>query len=433
MTIQRALASVVLMPAMLGMFAPTVSADEDETTILDLAIGDPERKDLMVDLVLDGITDCRTGDVLVPGDIPTRLEDTRLLLVGESHTNMDFHKAQLRLIEELHRAGRKVMIGLEMYPYTEQAYLDQWSRNLLTEEGFLEISEWYKNWGYPWPYYREIFLFARDHGLKMYALNTPRDVVKAVRKDGFENLTEEQKAHVPDQIDTDSEEHIVLFKAIFEEDDDADFHASLPEPQLRAMFDAQCTWDATMGFNAIKAVREHEDPSAILVVLVGAGHLAYDLGIQRQVRQWYDGRVASVIPISVGDLCDPVEQVRASYADFIWGLPPETDPIYPSLGISTREDKKTGRRKVIYVAKDSPAMKAGVKMGDVLMKMDGHEIGDRASLMRRVAGKSWGDSADLVVERAGKPTEIVVDFRRTRPEPCDEDDEDAGDGGRGET
>jgi len=427
MTNARILPTLLLASLVVWLAAPPLAAKEDGQSVLNLTLGDPARKDRQVELVLDGITDTRTGEVIVPSDLPGKVADARLLLVGETHTNIDFHNVQQRIIEELHRAGRKVMIGLEMYPYTEQEYLDQWSRNLLTEEGFLEISGWYKNWGYPWKYYRDIFLFARDNGLKIYALNTPREVVRAVRQKGFDELTDEQRVHIPEQIDTDSEEHVTLFKAIFEEDEDSDFHASLPEPALRSMFDAQCTWDAAMGFKSVKALQEHDDdPNAILVVMVGAGHLAYDLGIQRQVKQWYDGRVASVIPISVGDICDPVDNVQASYADFIWGVPPEVDPIYPALGFSTSEDKKTGRRKVIYVAKDSPGKNAGIKMGDRLLSFDGVKIEDRETLMKLVADKRWGDSAEFVVTRGDETVELLVNFRRTRPEPCDEDEEENG-------
>jgi uncharacterized iron-regulated protein len=427
MTNARILPTLILASVVVWLAAPPLVAKDDGQSVLNLTIGDPARKDRQVELVLDGITETRTGEVIVPSDLPGKVADVRLLLVGETHTNIDFHNVQQRIIEELHRAGRKVMIGLEMYPYTEQEYLDQWSRNLLTEEGFLEISGWYKNWGYPWKYYRDIFLFARDNGLKIYALNTPREVVRAVRQTGFDELTDEQRVHIPEQIDTDSEEHVALFKAIFEEDEDSDFHASLPEPALRSMFDAQCTWDASMGFKSVKALQEHDDdPNAILVVMVGAGHLAYDLGIQRQVKQWYDGRVASVIPISVGDICDPVENVQASYADFIWGVPPEVDPIYPALGISTSEDKKTGQRKVIYVAKDSPGKNAGIKMGDRLLTVDGVKIEDRETLMKLVAGKRWGDSAEFVISRGDETVELLVNFRRTRPEPCDEDEEENG-------
>ena len=116
----RVFRTLILAALVVSLSQPLLAAKEDGESVLTLAIGDPARKDQQVELVLDGITDTRTGEVLVPSDLAGRVEDARLLLVGETHTNIDFHNVQLRIIEELHRAGRKVMIGLEMYPYTEQ-------------------------------------------------------------------------------------------------------------------------------------------------------------------------------------------------------------------------------------------------------------------------------------------------------------------------
>src|SRR5687767_7225636 len=99
----------------------TLAAAQDRS--LHLPLGDPARKDREAPLVLDGVTDARTGDLLLPADLPARLAGVRLLLVGESHTNTDFHLAQLRILQELRRSGREVLIGLEMYPETEQRWL----------------------------------------------------------------------------------------------------------------------------------------------------------------------------------------------------------------------------------------------------------------------------------------------------------------------
>ena len=66
----------------------------------------------------------------------------------ENHTNLDFHNVQLRVIQELHRDGREVLIGLEMFPYTRQASLDAWIDGLYTEQGFVELADWYTYWGY---------------------------------------------------------------------------------------------------------------------------------------------------------------------------------------------------------------------------------------------------------------------------------------------
>jgi uncharacterized iron-regulated protein len=404
---------------MLILCSGFVLAEEDE--YLRLPIGDAERRDRTAEVVLDAITDCRSGELIAPDELARRLQGVRLLFVGESHTSMDFHRAQLRVIDELHRAGREVLIGLEMYPYTEQEYLDQWVGGMLTEQGFINLSRWYHNWGYHWDYYREIFLLARDRGIPMYALNTPRDVIKAVRKKGIDNLTEEEAARVPSQIDTENDEHFRLFKAFFAGGDDQ-FHASMSEQQWRGMFSAQCTWDATMAHNSLKALKRHGGEDAIMVVLIGSGHVAYGLGIQRQAAQWFDGRMAAVIPMPVADEDgEPVGEVQASYADFLWGMPQVTDALYPGLGLATKKVEESERRTVIHVGPDSVGQKAGFEMGDVVLSMNGADIPDKETLNRHMAGLRWGDTAVFQVQRGEETVSLTAHFRREPPEPCQAD------------
>ena len=405
------------------LLAATAAAAEHKP--LHLEIGDPARKGREVPVTLDAVTDTRTDELLTPSELAARLARVRLLFVGESHTSIDYHRVQLRIIEELHRAGREVMIGLEMYPYTHQAFLDDWVAGRYTEEGFVHFSDWYDSWTYNWLYYRDIFLFARRHGLPMIAVNTPREVIKAVREKGFKDLTEEEAAHIPEQIDTTSEEHRQLFLSYF--DDDDPIHSHMTDEQWDGMVRAQATWDATMGYNAVRALERHGGPRTVMVVLIGAGHVAYGLGIERQAAQWFDGAMASVIPVPVTDDDDePVETVRASYADFIWGLPPVTDPLYPSLGLSTRESDGEKYRKVIHVSEESPAESAGFEVGDVLISMDGTELDSKAVLGRLMAGKRWGDAASFVVRRGEEEMEIALHFRRERPDDEDDDEDDEG-------
>lgn len=378
---------------------------------LHLAIGDSARKDKEAPLVLDGVTDTRKGDVVTPAEMAKRLAGARLVLVGESHTDMDFHRAQLRVVEELVRAGRPVFLGLEMYPYTQQRYLDQWVDGLLTEEGFLKLSRWYENWGYNWNYYRDIFLFARDHKVRMFAVNAPRDVVTAVRKKGFQNLTPEEAAHIPTRIDTSSPDHRALFKSFFDADDP--LHSGMTEEQWDSMISAQATWDATMAHNAVKALQEHGTPETVMVVLAGSGHVAYGVGIARQARGYFQGDIATLIPVNVREMDGTeVKTVQASYADFLWGVPGETAPLYPSLGLSTSPVEGEKALKVIFVSEKTPAEKAGFKAGDVLLTMDGAAVPDKETLNRLVAGRSWGDEAVFIVKRGAGTETLRVSFRR---------------------
>jgi uncharacterized iron-regulated protein len=394
--------------------APAASASDK---ILHLAIGDPARKDREAPLVLDGITDTKTGDQITPDELARRLSGTRLLLIGEEHTSAAFHGVQLRILQALVKSGRRVLIGLEMYPYTEQRFLDQWRDNLLTEDGFLRLSRWYDNWGYNWQYYRDIFMLARDHQVPMFAVNTPREVVAAVRKKGLANLTPEESAHIPKDIDVTNVDHMTFFRTTFEDEQGPVHGAGMGEDMWKNMLSAQCTWDATMGYNAVEALKQVNDPKAIMVVLVGSGHVAYGLGIERQARKWFDGPITSIIPVPVTmQKVGRIKSVRASYANFTWGVPEEIDSMYPTLGTSTAVGQGDTARRVIIVQKDSAADRAGIKVGDIMVSVDGTPLADKETFSRLMAAKRWGDTAVITVKRGEQTLALTAVFRRTVPE-----------------
>jgi uncharacterized iron-regulated protein len=381
--------------------------------LLQLPIGDPARKDREAPLVLDAVTDTATGDTITPDELVRRLSGVRLLLIGEEHTTMEFHRVQAQVIEALVAAGRRVMVGLEMYPYTEQRSLDQWRDNLLTEEGFLRLSRWYENWGYHWHYYRDIFLFARDHHVPMFAVNTPREVVSAIRKKGLANLTPEEAAHIPKEIDVDNADHMTFFKASFEGAEGPVHGSGMPDDMWKNMLSAQATWDATMGYNAVQALKKDASGDSIMVVLVGSGHVAYGLGIERQAKKWFDQPIATLIPVPVVNRkTGPVKAVRASYANFIWGVTDEIDSRYPMLGISMAVGQGDAARQVILVQKGSAADQAGFRAGDVLVSMDGTPIADKETYNRLIAAKRWGDTATFIVHRGTETVTLKALFRR---------------------
>ena len=309
-----------------------------------------------------------------------------------------------------------MLIGLEMFPYTRQAELDRWSQGQYTDTEFLAAAKWYESWGYRWEYYRDIFRFARDNELRMFGINAPRKVIKMVRTEGFEKLDPDDAQHIPTDVNTDSEEHKRLFRAYFEEDDSV--HMDLSEEQWAGIHRAQCTWDAVMGWNAMRALEQHGGPDAIIVVLIGAGHVTYGLGAERQIRPLFDGVIASLVPVPLRDGDgNPIELVQASYADFIWGLPPVADPLYPSLGVSLAGQLGKLPNKIIQVGEESVAADAGIAVGDVLVSVGEREIDSTATLRESLAAYEWGDSAEVTLRRGDEDIRLEVAFRRRVPEP----------------
>ena len=397
-------------PALTGLlFIATAVVNAQD--ILHLPLGDPARSERTVPVVLDAITDTRSGEPLTIDQTVARLADVNVLFFGENHTDADFHRAQYQIIRALHRAGRNVMIGLEMFPYTRQADLDRWTRGELSEDEFLEVADWYGSWGYRWEFYDEIFRYARDEDIRLYGVNAPRDVVRAVRTEGFEGLSEEDLERVPDKGVVSSEEHRQLFKASFEDDDP--LHSNISDEMWEGMIRAQATWDAVMGWNAAQAVKASGDPNAIIVVLIGAGHVTYGLGSERQIRPVYDGGIASMVPVQIRDADgNAVRDVQASYADFVWGLPPALPPQYPSLGVSLAGSIGSHPNKIIQVSEDSIAQAAGFEVGDLLISIDGKTVEALGSLRKVMADYNWGDSAEVQLGRGEKTLKRTVVFRR---------------------
>ena len=395
---------------LLGLACSATPASAQDPT--NLPIGDEARRDRTIALTLDGITDTGSGDVLTPKQLAARLKDVRLVFVGESHTSIEFHNAQRRLIEELANTGRQVLIGLEMYPYPEQPWLDKWSTGSLTEDAFVKESRWYRNWGYHWLYYRDIFLVARDRRIPMFAVNTPRAVITAVRKKGLQNLTSEEAAHIPSRVDTESADHRRLFKAYFGPEDS--LHAmGMSEEQWDGMYRAQATWDATMGYNAVQALQKHGGKDAIMVVLIGSGHVSYGLGAERQARLWFDGKMASVIPLPMTNEKGEAPVVRASFANFVWGVPPEKAALFPSMGFSMGA-RKGDVYPVINVQQKSIAAAAGFRKDDGLVSMDGVALSDGETLNRLMSEKRWGDAAEFKVKRGAEELTLTAFFRRAQ-------------------
>lgn len=396
------------MLACLSLLAPPMAGAAGPGA-LQLDIGDPARRDRNAPLVLDAITDTRSGELITPREMARRLAGTGILFIGEEHTNREFHAVQLRTLQALHEAGREVLVGLEMFPYTRQEVLDHWHARRLTEQGFVDISRWYENWGYHWDYYRDIFLYARANGLRLYAVNSPREVVKSIRNKGFTGLSAEEAAHLPPALAPESEEHRRMYRAFFDADDALHMNAEA----LDGLYRAQTMWDATMGWNALQALKQHGGRNAIMVVLIGAGHVTYGLGSERQIAAHYEGEIASLIPVSVEDeLGKPVEEVRASYATFLWGVPREAYSAHPALGVSLMGKLGVEPSKIIRVGRGSPAERAGLVTGDVLVDVDGAAIGAESDLQRVLSGHRWGDEIDLTIRRGAGTLRLAVPLRR---------------------
>jgi serine protease Do len=90
---------------------------------------------------------------------------------------------------------------------------------------------------------------------------------------------------------------------------------------------------------------------------------------------------------------------------------PVTDAVAASLGLDG-----TKGALVASVVAGGPAEKAGVKMGDVILSLDGKPLEDPKDLPRLVAGTKAGAEVELKVLRNGKQKKLDVEIGRSEAE-----------------
>lgn len=98
-------------------------------------------------------------------------------------------------------------------------------------------------------------------------------------------------------------------------------------------------------------------------------------------------------------------------AEFIGEGPYAEKPVKGNgfLGLAT-EPKPTGGLKVTKVGSKSPAETAGIKEGDVLLKMNGVALKDREQMQELLKEMSAGNEVTLEMERGGKPKTFTLEL-----------------------
>lgn len=98
-----------------------------------------------------------------------------------------------------------------------------------------------------------------------------------------------------------------------------------------------------------------------------------------------------------------------------WGelsLNPFANPDTPALGIQMAFSPNTNGVIVGEIVPRSPAAKAGIRVGDVIMSLDGEPIEDAAALLRKMAKRQAGDTTKVGYLREDRKFEAKVTLMR---------------------
>ena len=227
---------------------------------------------------------------LLMSQVLADLKKSRIVLVGEHHSNRRHHMAQLAVIRALKEAGLRVAVGLEMFRNESQPALDQWISGEIDEKRFEKI--YYDNWNFPWQAYRNIFRYARNHQIPLIGLNVPREITRQVSRNGFKSLSPQQKGKISDVSCIVDQEYMNYIRKAF---------GSHGHGQLNFIYfcEAQLVWDSAMAVYTLDYLEKN--PDSIVVILSGAGH-ARKGAVPRQIRLRSNLPYAVILPEIPGSI-----------------------------------------------------------------------------------------------------------------------------------
>lgn len=334
----------------------------------------------------------------------------RLVCIGETHDNIHAHRVELLVIREL--AGRfpgKIAIGMEMFREPQQDALDRWTKGELSELEFLKASKWHQNWGSDFGYYRDILDFARDNRIDVIALNPPKDLEREVSRTGLDNVPADLATKLPVAAPPDPYQRAMM-KAVY--------GAHLPsEGAFESFFRVQMLWEESMASRIVDYLRSPRGAGKRMVTLTGGWHVRYGFGVPKKAIRRMPMPYVIVLPEEIEIPAEKADQqmdvdlpeIPLIPGDFAWMVPYEdleADKV--RMGVSIAE--KEGGVVVEHVADASPAAKAGIPAGSVIVSFDGQPVTDMSDVFYLVGAKRVGDRAVVVVRRDGADQTFELTF-----------------------
>ena len=370
--------------------------------------------------------DPKTGELLAKDRLMKALAERRSVLLGETHTVTEHHRWELHTLAGLHAHQPNLVVGFEMFPRSVQPVLDAWVAGELSEAAFLEQSRWTEVWGHDADFYLPLFHFARQNRLPMVGLNVDRQLVSRVAREGWSAIPEEERQGVSDPAPaTEAYQsrlvEIYLTEHTFQEPG-GDPHEAQPEEEAdRApdrseilesekfgrFVEAQLTWDRAMAQALAQAHAAH--PDALVVGIMGRGHLEHGYGVPHQLADLGEKQVAVILPVERGAACVELEPTVADAVFLVESSEGEAAALPRArLGITIKQTEDGVR--VLEVEQDSVAEATDLRPGDVILAAAATPTEHSATLIEIVQRQAPGTWLPLEVKRDEEIIELVAKF-----------------------
>ena len=230
-----------------------------------------ERSSLWIDLY--------QAEPLPYADVLDDLAEVRVIYIGERHTLERHHEMQAKILTDLALKDLPLALGLEQMESAQQPHLDRYNRGEIDFEQLAEATDWAKRWQ-NYQQYRPVLEAARKAKAPVIALNAKSETVRQVaRSGGVDRLAPELRKQLPAEMqlqDPPYEKALALQMMV---------HAAATPQSLRPMIEAQISRDESMAQALSMFMQSEPGRGRKMLVLCGAGHVAYGLGLPTRVRR----------------------------------------------------------------------------------------------------------------------------------------------------
>lgn len=334
--------------------------------------------------------------------IVDRLSHSRVVYIGETHTDYGAHLLQLQIIQALHARNRELMIGMEMFPRSAQSALDAYiAGEIATEQEFLQRSQYFSAWGYDYRLYRDIIGFARAHHIPVKGLNLEKKIVSTVFKDGTtDTIPQAQLQQVAAERDLTLPGYQQRLRTIHAA------HAASPHGGTFAGFlQAQAIWDETMAESIVDALEKN--PDTTMIVLAGTGHVYKDSSIPPRVAR----RMQLTQAVLIANTGLDTGTTLGQHADYLMFTPQVELPPAGKIGVmlseTSPEDDTPKRVTITSVNAQGKGRAAGLKPGDIILELDDIPVTAIGTIKALLMGRQPGEMIKLTIQRGKTKTSRV--------------------------
>ncbi|MGA2066155.1 MAG: ChaN family lipoprotein [Thermoguttaceae bacterium] len=281
--------------------------------------------------------DVYQGEPVQYQEVLEDLATARNIYLGERHTLQRHHEMQTKILTDLAQKGLPLALGLEQMESSQQSHLDRYNRGEIDFEQLARVTTWPKRWQ-NYQQYRPILEAARKWRVPVVALNAKSETIRqVVRSGGIDRLAPEARKELPAKMqmqDPPYEKSLSLQMMV---------HASATPQTLRPMIEAQIARDEAMAEALATFLESQQGQGRKMLVLCGAGHVAYGLGLPTRVRRRLpDVKDRIVLFSESGDVRlspeekaqaraieithEQLRELRQPIADYLWVKPLEENP-----------------------------------------------------------------------------------------------------------